>query len=90
MKKGYQIFLYNSENERMYRPTEIFQTLTQNQLVLLNKHLIQKLTAPKIKFLHGCLGSTNVRKERIFLTNPFIQAPTTPAVLFLLTISFSH
>ena len=46
-EKGYQIFLYNSENERMYRPTEIFQTLTQNQLVLLNKHLIQKITAPK-------------------------------------------
>lgn len=45
-EKGYQIFLYNSENERMYRPTEIFQTLTQNQLVLLNKHLIQKITAP--------------------------------------------
>lgn len=66
-EKGYQIFLYNSENERMYRPTEIFQTLTQNQLVLLNKHLIQKITAAQNKFLHGCLGSTNVRKERIFL-----------------------
>ena len=49
-EKGYQIFLYNSENERMYRPTEIFQTLTQNQLVLLNKHLIQKITAPKTSF----------------------------------------
>ena len=34
----------------MYRPTEIFQTLTQNQLVLLNKHLIQKITAPKTSF----------------------------------------
>ena len=51
----------------MYRPTEIFQTLTQNQLVLLNKHLIQKNNCAQNKFLHGCLGSTNARKERIFL-----------------------
>ena len=88
MKNGYQIFLYNSENERMYRPTEIFQTLTSEQLVLLEQASDPKNNCAQNKFLHGCLGSLMSERTYIF-TNPFIQAPTTPAVLFLLTISFA-
>lgn len=46
-EKGYQIFLYNTDNKRMYRPTELYDSLTKLEAKHLTNALIHKMTCQK-------------------------------------------
>lgn len=40
-EEGYKIFIYNKENKRMFRPTDVFASMTKSELEKVNEALIR-------------------------------------------------